>query len=102
MTAESSPEPAMRRACDAIMAGDFFSAMADLTPEAANQAMELAAGLSTVPMPQSYEIVSYQEREGLHRFRVRFVTAEREFQTWANWRQVDGAWKIVALGVEDL
>jgi hypothetical protein len=102
VTNELSAEAAMRRACDFILAGDFFSAMADLTPEAANQAMALAAGSASVPMPTSYEIISFQEWEGLHRFRIRFVTPERDFMTWANWRQIDGAWKIVDLGVEDL
>jgi hypothetical protein len=98
---DSSPEAAMRRACDFILAGDFFSAMADLTPEAANEAMALAGSISGVAMPTSYEIVSSQEWEGLHRFRIHFVTPDRQFMTWANWRQIDGAWKIVALGVED-
>ena len=101
MLNESSPEPAMRRACDFILAGDLFSAMADLTPEAANQAMELAASISNVPAPQSYEIVAYREWEGLHHFGVRFVTSERDFLAWADWRDVGGAWKIVALGVEE-
>jgi hypothetical protein len=32
----AEPEDAMRRACDALLQGDLFTAMADLTPEAIN------------------------------------------------------------------
>jgi len=45
----SEPEDAMRRACDALIAGDLFTAMADLTNEALNEAMSISAGITQVP-----------------------------------------------------
>ena len=92
----------MRRACDALLAGDYMLAMADLTPEALNDSMTLGAGLTTVPTPQSYAIESHLEIGGEHRFVVLFKTSLRDFRASAAWRQVDGAWKIVAISVEGL
>ena len=99
---ESSPEPAMRRVCDAILVGDFYGAMADLTPEAANEAMMLGAGLAGAALPESYVIESHEEMDGAHRFGVRFVTSARDFRASATWKAIDGFWKITAIGVEDL
>ena len=92
----------MRRACDALLAGDYMLAMADLTPEALNDAMTLGAGLTTVPVPQSCAIESHEEGGGEHRFVVLFRTSLRDFRATATWRLVDGAWKIVAISVEGL
>ena len=99
MTTEATPEAAMRRACDAILAGDIYGAMADLTPEAVNEAMGLAAGITTVPMPQSYELDSHEVLNGDHRYGVVFQTSGPELRAQATWRLVDGAWKIVSIGV---
>ena len=90
----------MRRVCDAILAGDFYGAMADLTLEAANQAMALGAGLAGELLPESYVIESHEEVDGEHRFGVRFVTPARDFRASATWKAIDGAWKITAIGVE--
>ena len=95
-------EEAMRRACDAILAGDYILAMADLTPEALDDAMTLGAGLATVPVPESYAIESREESGGEHRFAVLFKTSLRDFRATATWRLVDGAWKVVAISVEGL
>ena len=99
--AESSPEPAMRRACDALLQGDVYTAMADLTPEAVNEAMALAAGLTAVPAPESYELDSHEEDAGEHRYGVRFKTSAQDFRATASWRQVDGAWKIISIRILD-
>lgn len=99
MPSEATPEAAMRRACDAILAGDIYGAMADLTPEAVNEAMGLAAGITTVPMPQSYTIESHEELNGDHRYGVRFLTSGPELNAQATWRLIGGAWKIVSIGV---
>jgi hypothetical protein len=89
----------MRRACDAILQGDIYTAMADLTPEAVNEAMSLAAGLTAVPMPQSYDIESHEEVDGEHRFGVRFKTSAQDFRASASWRAFDGAWKITSIKI---
>ena len=96
------PEAAMRRACDAILQGDFYSAMADLTPEAMNEAMTLAVGLTSVPALESYVIESHEESNGEHHFSVRFKTSVQDLEASATWRQVDGAWKVTSIKVEGL
>ena len=90
----------MRRACDAIIAGDYFTAMTDLTQEASNDAMALAAQLTQVPVPQSYEITSHETLGADERFGARFQTTLGELNASVTWRQFDGFWKIVALSVD--
>lgn len=92
----------MRRACDLILAGDVMTVAADLTPEAYADAMMLATGLTTVPVPQGYTIESHEVRGEDHVFRVRFRTSLRDFDASATWRRIDGAWKIVAIAVDGL
>jgi hypothetical protein len=90
----------MRRACDALIAGDLFTAMADLTNEALNEAMSISAGITQVPSASGYEIESHEETGGDHRFRVRFDTNQGAVIAHATWRQVDGFWKVTSLGVD--
>jgi hypothetical protein len=87
----------MRRACDALMQGDIYTAMADLTPEAMGEAMALAAGLSTVPTPLGYDIVSHEERAGEYRYEVLFRTAAQDYRASATWREIAGAWRITSI-----
>jgi len=96
----SEPEDAMRRACDALIAGDLFTAMADLTNEALNEAMSISAGITQVPSASGYEIESHEAEGEEHRFRVRFDTTLGAVFAHAIWRQVEGAWKVVSLGVD--
>lgn len=95
-------EAALRRACDAILAGDYMSAMTDLTQEAMNDAMALGATLTTVPVPQSYAVESHETPATDERFVVRFATTQGDFRATVTYRQIEGAWKIVALAVETL
>jgi hypothetical protein len=100
--AELTAEQAMRRACDLILAGDFFAVAADLTPEAYNDAMLLATGLTGVPLPDSYTLASHSVSGADHVFRVTFHTSVRDFDATAAWREVDGAWKIASIKVDGL
>lgn len=90
----------MRRACDAILQGDVYTAMADLTPEAMNEAMAFAVDLTGVPAPLSYDIESHEIMAGEHRYGVVFWTAASNLRASASWRQVDGAWKITSVRLE--
>ena len=89
----------MRRACDAILQGDVFTAMADLTPEAVTEAMALAVGLTAVPTPLSYEIESHESDGREYRYGVLFRTSAQDFRASASWREVDGAWKITSIRI---
>ena len=74
MTTETA-EDAMRRACDSIMRGDIMTALADLTPEAFQEAMVMGANIVSLPTPESYDFTSREELpDGTHRFVVRFKT----------------------------
>jgi hypothetical protein len=100
---DDSPEAAMRRACDFILQGDLYSAMADLTPEAMNEAMALANELSGLSLPERYVIESHtQSEDGAHRFGVLFTAGTQQLRASATWRQFAGAWKIASLSVEGL
>jgi hypothetical protein len=92
----------MRRACDAILRGDLMTAMADLSPEAFNEAMAMGANIAMLPLPTSYEVESGEESAGEHRFVVRFKTSAQDLVARASYRQVDGAWKITSISAEGL
>ena len=104
MTANGgTAEEAMRATCEAILRGDMMGALQELTPEAMNQAMALAADTMTLPTPESYEVLSHSERpDGEHHFRVRFQTSSQDIVASASWRQIEGVWKITAIAAEGL
>jgi hypothetical protein len=96
----AAAEAQMRAACDAILHGDFMTPMALLTPEAFATAMALAGSLTTSPRLTGYVIDSQEEAAGEHRFRVRFTTTGDDIRAFATWRQLDGVWRITAIGLE--
>ena len=103
MTTGSTAEDAMRGTCDAILRGDMMGALQELTPEALNQAMTLAAEAMALPTPESYEVESHEEAaDGEHHFRVRFKTSSQDIVASASWRQIDGVWKITAIAAAGL
>ena len=92
----------MRRAADALVRGDIMTAMADLSPEAYNDAMTMGANIAMLPQPHGYEVESREEAGGEHRFVVRFKTTAQDILARASYRQIDGAWKITAISAEGL
>ena len=101
MTTETA-EDAMRRACDAILRGDLMTAMADLSPEAFNEAIAMGANIAMLPLPTGYEVESREEAGGEHRFVVRFRTSAQDLVARASYRQIDGAWKITSISADGL
>ena len=100
--ANETPADKMRACCEAILAGDFMTAMAELSPEAMAQAMTLAGSFTGAPMPTSYAIDSEDVVNGQHVFKLDFSSGERGLRANCTWGQVEGAWKIVAIGVESV
>jgi hypothetical protein len=94
------PEDSMRRACDALLVGDIWTAMNDLTPEALSEAMSIGSGIAQIPSASGYTIESRSESGGEHRFDVRFETNVGPVMAHAVWRQFDGFWKVTSLGVD--
>jgi hypothetical protein len=102
MTTETA-EDAMRRACDSIMRGDIMTALADLTPEAFQEAMVMGANIVSLPTPESYEFTSREQLpDGTHRFVVRFRTSAQDIIAKASWKQLDGYWKITSISADGL
>jgi hypothetical protein len=103
MTEQGSAREAAERNAQAVMAGNISQVMADITPEALTQMMQLAAangGVSPATMPnmQSYEIEDAGTTDdGGQRFRVTFKATEGQATLTATWKQVTGQWKITAV-----
>jgi len=102
MTTETA-EDAMRRACDSIMRGDIMTALADLTPEAFQEAMVMGANIVSLPTPERYDFESREQLpDGTHRFVVRFKTSAQDIIARASWKQLDGLWKITSISADGL
>ena len=102
MTNDATPAAKMRACCDAILAGDFMTAMAELSPQAMAEAMNMAGSFTGAPMPTSYGIDSEEILDGNHFFRLHFSSGERELRAHCTWGQLEGAWKIVGIGVDSV
>ena len=100
--ANETPADKMRAACEAILAGDFMTAMAELSPQAMSEAMMMAGSFTGAPMPTSYDIDSEEVVDGEHVFKLHFSSGEREMHCNCTWGQVEGAWKIVGIGVDSV
>ncbi|HEX6030847.1 MAG TPA: hypothetical protein VFY90_05395 [Tepidiformaceae bacterium] len=95
---------AAERNAAAVVAGNFSQVMADITPEALTQMMQMGAaagGLSPTQMPNisGYELSDAgktDDGEG-ERFHVTFVSSVGRATLEATWQQVMGQWKIVGV-----
>ena len=92
----------MRATCDAIMAGDFMTAMAELTPQAMAEAMQLAGGFSGVPMPEGYTIDSEATAGEEQQFHVTFRGSGQQLGATVSWAIFEGAWKITSIRLDGL
>ena len=101
-----SARDAAERNAQAVMAGNISQVMADITPEALTQMMQMAAangGVSPATMPniESYTIDDAGATDdGGQRYRVTFSATEGTATLTATWRQVLNAWKITAVELE--
>jgi hypothetical protein len=95
-------EEAVKQNCQAVLAGDLMRIMSDLTPEALGQVMASAGGgggMGAMPALTGFDIVSHETEGDDHHFKVNF-SGDQNFTANATWREVDGAWKIAALSME--
>jgi hypothetical protein len=97
---EGTPQQAMRRVADAILAGDYMTAMAEATPETLLQAMQLGGGVMNLPPPDRCDIEVLDAANGEYRFRVRFHAGQHSLSATVAWQDVEGAWKIT--GISDV
>lgn len=97
---EGTPELAMRRVADAILAGDYMTAMAETTPDVLLQVMQLGGGMMNLPPPDRCDIEPAGVADGVHSFRITFRAGQQSLAATVAWQEVDGAWKIT--GVTDV
>ncbi len=90
----------MKAACDAIMRGDFMTAMADLSPQAMAEAMQLAGGFTGAPMPETYNIDSETTAGEEQRFHVTFRGSGQQLGATVGWQLLEGAWKITTIALD--
>ena len=97
---DSTPELAMRRVADAILGGDYMTAMADVTPDALLQVMQIGGGMMNLPPPDGCDIEPATLTGGQHDFRITFRAGVQTLSATVSWAEVEGAWKII--GVSDV
>ncbi len=100
-----SAREAAERTAAAVMTGNLAQVMADLTPEAMTQMMQLgqqAGGLAPTSMPsiEGYEIVDAPSAsEDASVFNVTFRSAVGTATLATTWKQVMGQWKVIGVGL---
>ena len=102
MTEAGSAREAAERNAEAVMTGNLSQVMADITPEALTQMMQLGAqagGLSPAQMPNitGYEIAEKGEADGGQLFHVTFRSSAGTATVGTTWKQIMGQWKIAAV-----
>lgn len=103
-SAPGSAREAAERNAQAVVAGNLAQIMGDITPEALNQMMQMAAqsgGVSPAAMPniQGYEIEEMPADGDGQVFNVTFMSAVGKATLAATWKQVMGQWKITGIGL---
>src|SRR4051812_37505133 len=102
MTTEETALDRMNASCEAIMQGDFMTAMAELTPEAMSEAMQLAGGFSGAPMPESYKIDSEDMDGDQHKFHVTFKGSGQQIAASVWWAEFGNRWMITKINVDGM
>jgi hypothetical protein len=95
---------ATERTAQAVMTGNLAQIMADLTPEALGQMMQLGASagsLSPASMPNitGFEITEIGPEGDGEVFHIAFTSAAGSATLAATWRQIMGQWKIAAVSL---
>jgi hypothetical protein len=103
-TEPGTAREAAERNAQAIMTGNLSQVMADITPEALAQMMQLGAqagAMSPAAMPsiQGYDIAELGEAGGGQLFHVAFRSAIGRATIATTWKQIMGQWKIAAVAL---
>lgn len=99
-----SAREAVERNAQAVMSGNLAQIMADITPEALAQMMQMGAaagGMSPASMPniQGYEVTEMPLDGEAQVFHVRFGSSIGHATLSTAWKQIMGQWKITAVGL---
>ena len=99
-----STREAAERNAQAVMTGNLAQVMADITPDALAQMMQLGAragAMSPAAMPgiEGYEITDMGEDAGGAVFHIAFRSAIGRATIATTWKQIMGQWKIAAVAL---
>ena len=93
-------EDAVKKNCQAVVAGDLANIMADFTADAlGNLIANTRSGPGTTPALTGFSIENSQVKGGDHVFTVKFA-GDEDFTTVATWREIGGTWKIADLRID--
>ena len=92
----------VERTAQAVMAGNFAQIMADITPEAIAQMMQMAPAGGGMPLTSMPSISGYtvEERDpagDAQVYEVRFESPSGHAALATEWKQVVGQWKITGV-----
>jgi hypothetical protein len=102
-TAESSDlRAAVERTAEAVKTGNFVQLMADITPEAVAQMMQMAPaanGMSFASMPAitGYTITECPPEGDAQVYQIAFESAMGRATLAASWKQLLGQWKVTGV-----
>ena len=108
-TPAGTAREAAERNAQAVMSGNLAQLMADISPEALNQMMQMASqaqadgslgGLNLASMPNvtGYELTEAGKDGEDEVFHVTFHSTAGSATLMTKWRQMMGQWKIVGIG----
>lgn len=102
MTDPATAREAVERNAQAVMTGNLTQIMADITPEALTQMMQMGAqagGLSPAQMPniEGYEIAEKGTDGDAELFHVTFRSSMGTATLGTSWKQIMGQWKLAAV-----
>lgn len=99
-----SAREAVERNAQAVMSGNLAQIMADITPEALAQMMQMGAAagaMSPASMPniQGYDVTEMPPDGEAQVFHVRFRSSIGHATLSMSWKPVMGQWKITAVAL---
>ena len=102
MAQPATAREAVERNAQAVMSGNLTQIMADITPEALAQMMQMGAqagGLSPAQMPniEGYEVEEMGTEGDAERFHVTFRSSAGTATLGTLWKQIMGQWKLTAV-----
>lgn len=102
MTEPATAREAVERNAQAVMSGNLTQIMADITPEALAQMMQMGAqagGLSPAQMPniEGYEVEEKGMEADAEVFHVTFRSPVGRATLGTSWKQIMGQWKLTAI-----
>ena len=95
---------AAERNAQAVVAGNLSRVMADITPEALTQMMQMGAAAgrlspATMPSIQDYTVAEAGGSEGAEVFHVTFTSAIGKATVAETWKPVMGQWKLAGIAI---